>query len=1035
MEDSTLDLALDKPSNLENEESFMDNSMICDAGSCLIQSGFTMPNCTVAGGTYPPEIDSSIKFMEDSYYEGGDIFETDDPITDAGDFPFIYQSARVGNFHYRFENMSPGEYYVDLHFMEFININGPKGMRVFNVFIQDDLVLSEFDVFSMVGANKPLQVVDSRISVKDDGLILVRFEGVTGSPLVSGICIRRASALPVGETEPEDLVCGFCAAKVELPKSEKKAMQLKSTAKYEQKIKELNILCQTKTEECYQAWMSFTSTNEQLQKVNMELDNLSFRTYSLDQTVEKQTEELKNISKKYENNKKMLSLAANNLEEKIKTMKEENSQLSREAHACVDSIPELNKMVSAIHSLVEQCEDLKRKYSEEQTKRKKLYNEVQEAKGNIRVFCRCRPLSKTEIGAGHQTVIDFDAAKDGELGITNGGSSSKKIFKFDRVYTPKEDQLDVFADALPMVTSVLDGYNVCIFAYGQTGTGKTFTMEGTEENRGVNYRTLEELFKIAHERRELFSYDISVSVLEVYNEQIRDLLAPSPSSKKLEIKQDLEGAHHVPGLVEARVVNTKEVWDVLQAGTNARAVESNNVNEHSSRSHCMLCIMVKSRNLLNGEQTKSKLWLVDLAGSERLAKTDAQGDRLKEAQNINKSLSALGDVIFALANKNSTHIPYRNSKLTQLLQDSLGGDSKTLMFVQISPSEHDSSETTSSLNFATRVRGVEMGPVRKQIDTSEIQKLRTMLDKAKQDLRIKEEVVRKLEENRLNVENMSRGKERVQKCQQEKIKELEAQIELKIALQNQSEKHATHLFDSLRDREELCSDLQHKIKVLEKSDSDTKLQVRDLENKLKDQERESQSRIVLFQEKIEELEMKLKDKQESVDSALHQKIKELEDKLRDQEQQQFASKATHLEEKENHIGTSSIPVNRRLSQDSKRFNQDLKRLSQDSINGDSKQLNILRNSNLLSLNNRRGSCQGSGSSLLKGNEVQMRRLSRNSETENSHVKSFARSTRIVSKSNLATNQRPVAAIPIRINREPVVQGQLKKDNTKKRVWS
>ncbi|MED6220556.1 Kinesin-like protein KIN-14R [Stylosanthes scabra] len=372
-----------------------------------------------------------------------------------------------------------------------------------------------------------------------------------------------------------------------------------------------------------------------------------------------------------------------------------------------------------------QCEDLKVKYNEEMIKRKKLFNEVQEAKGNIRVFCRCRPLNKAEISAGCSTVVDFDAAKDGCLGILATGSS-KKSFRFDRVYTPKDDQVDVFADASSMVISVLDGYNVCIFAYGQTGTGKTFTMEGTELNRGVNYRTLELLFEVSKQRSDTFSYDISVSVLEVYNEQIRDLLATGPTSKRLEIKQASEGSHHVPGVVEAKVENIKEVWDVLQAGSNARAVGSNNVNEHSSRSHCMLSIMVKAKNLLNGECTKSKLWLVDLAGSERLAKTDVQGERLKEAQNINRSLSALGDVISALAAK-SSHIPYRNSKLTHLLQDSLGGDAKTLMFVQISPSDQDLGETLSSLNFATRARGVELGPVKKQVDTSELQKTKAMV--------------------------------------------------------------------------------------------------------------------------------------------------------------------------------------------------------------------------------------------------------------------------------------------------------------------
>ncbi|KAI8572285.1 hypothetical protein RHMOL_Rhmol01G0186500 [Rhododendron molle] len=595
-----------------------------------------------AGGEGSTEANCTMSFMADSFFQGGDAFQTGEHIVESGDHSLIYQSARLGNFCYRFNNMLPGDYYVDLHFVEIINTYGPKRMRVFNVFMQDEKasqlvelhyldyfvksILSDFDIFSIVGANKPLQLIDSRVSVKDDGLIIIRFEGVNGSPLVSGICIRRApkfSALPV---KREHLVCKNCAAEIEVTSAQHKVMQMKSTAKYEKKIQELSAQCQRKSDECYQAWMSLTAANEQLEKVRMELDNKLFQTYSLDQTVDKQAENLRNISSKYECDKKFWAVAINNLQEKIKVMKEEHSQLLREAHECADSIPDLNKMVFAVQSLVSQCEDLKVKYNEEHAKRRKLYNLVQEAK-----------------------------AKDGELGILTGGST-KKNFKFDRVYTPKDDQVDVFADASPLVISVLDGYNVCIFAYGQTGTGKTFTMEGIEQNRGVNYRTLEELFRVSKERSETFSYDISVSVLEVYNEQIRDLLGASPTSKKQ--------------------------W--------------------------------------------------------RLAKTDVQGDRLKEAQNINRSLSALGDVISALATK-SSHIPYRNSKLTHLLQDSLGGDSKTLMFVQISPSEHDLSETLSSLNFATRARGVELCPAKKQIDTSELQKLKMMLDKARQECRTKDE--------------------------------------------------------------------------------------------------------------------------------------------------------------------------------------------------------------------------------------------------------------------------------------------------------
>ncbi|XP_057492870.1 kinesin-like protein KIN-14R [Actinidia eriantha] len=1023
----------------ENDESSIDR-MVCDSCSRLVPNGFTRPNCTEevvlfvnAGGEASNEADSSMSFMADSFFQGGDIFRTEEHITEGGDYAFIYQSARLGNFCYRFENLPPGEYYIDLHFVEIINTYGPKGMRVFNIFMQDEKILSDFDIFSIVGANKPLQLVDSRVSVKTDGLFVIRFEGVNGSPLVSGICIRRASELSAPQVKHEYLRCSNCAAEVVLPSAQKKAMRMKSTVNYEKKIQELSTQCQQKTDECYQAWMSLTAANEQLEKVRMDLDNKMFQTYSLDQILEQQAEALRNTSSKYERDKKFWAMAVRNLEEKIQMMKEENSQLAYEAHKCVDSIPELNDMVFAVQSLVSQCEDLKVKYSEEQTKRRKLYNQVQEAKGNIRVFCRCRPLSKAEVAARHETVVDFDAAKDGELGVLSGGST-KKTFKFDRFYTPKDDQVDVFADASPVVISVLDGYNVCIFAYGQTGTGKTFTMEGTEQNRGVNYRTLEELFKIAKERSETFTYSISVSVLEVYNEQIRDLLAASPTSKKLEIKQATEGVHNVPGIVEAKVENTREVWNVLQAGSSARSVGSNNVNEHSSRSHCMLCIMVKAKNMMNGECTKSKLWLVDLAGSERLAKTDLQGDRLKEAQNINRSLSALGDVISALANK-SSHIPYRNSKLTHLLQDSLGGDSKTLMFVQISPSEQDLSETLSSLNFATRVRGVELGPARKQIDSGELQKMKMMLDKARQECRSKDESLRKIEESLQNLESKARGKEQFHKNQQEKIKELEGQLALKAALHSQSENQVFHISERLKGKDDTLTCLKQKVKELEnklsereQSESTTYQQVKDLENKLKEQLRQSESYSLTLQHKVEELERKLKEKQDqNLDSVLHQKIKELEDKLSEQKQQQFSCKQSI-------DSTDTIRATTPLEG---------KNYARDETANDTEP-HILRSSNLI---NRRGS---QGSTSLKGNEslngLRRKRLSRNSETENNSI--VSNSLNDDSKGRQSDPPRPFSRLtrtvkPVTTSQRPFAHGQIsrgpaqgiKERDIKKRIWS
>ncbi|KAM1032175.1 hypothetical protein ACFX15_035182 [Malus domestica] len=193
--------------------------------------------------------------------------------------------------------------------------------------------------------------------------------------------------------------------------------------------------------------------------------------------------------------------------------------------------------------------------------------------------------------------------------------------------------------------------------------------------------------------------------------------------------------------------------------------------------------MVKGENLLNGECTRSKLWLVDLAGSERVAKTEVQGERLKETQNINRSLSSLGDVISALATK-SSHIPFRNSKLTHLLQDSLGGDSKTLMFVRISPNENDVSETLCSLNFASRVRGIELGPAKRQLDTSEILRYKQM--KTKLDVKSKDVQIRKMEETVHGLELKIKERDLKNKNLQDKVKELEAQllIERKLARQH-----------------------------------------------------------------------------------------------------------------------------------------------------------------------------------------------------------------------------------------------------------
>ncbi|CAN6900321.1 unnamed protein product [Brassica oleracea] len=1007
-----------------------DDSMVCDPNSRLVLSGFTKANHSAddtimfinAGGADSKVLDPEMSILRDTYFEGGGVLRTDESILEGGDLPFIYQSARVGNFSYGINNLLPGEYFVDFHFAEIVNTNGPKGIRVFDVY-----VLSEFDIFSVVGANRPLLLVDLRVVVVDDGLIKVRFEGINGSPVVCGICLRKAPQVSVVRTSQDYIKCQNCATEIEISPARKRLMRAKAHEKYEKKIEELSERYQHKSNECHEAWMSLTSANEQLEKVMMELDNKMYEARSLDQTVETQADCLNSITSKYENDKRHWTTAIASLQEKIEIMKREQSQLSQEAHECVGSIPELYKMVDGVQALASLLS------------------------GNIRVFCRCRPLNKEETSTRCATAVDFDGAKDGELGVVTG-NNSKKSFKFDRVYTPKDGQVDVFADASPMVVSVLDGYNVCIFAYGQTGTGKTFTMEGTPQNRGVNYRTVEQLFEIANERRETISYNISVSVLEVYNEQIRDLLATSPASKKLEIKQSFDGSHHVPGLVEAKVENINEVWNVLQAGSNARAVGSNNVNEHSSRSHCMLSIMVKAKNLMNGDCTKSTLWLVDLAGSERLAKTDVQGERLKEAQNINRSLSALGDVIYALATK-SSHIPYRNSKLTHLLQDSLGGDSKTLMFVQISPSEHDVSESLSSLNFATRVRGVELGPARKQVDTGELQKMKAMVEKARHESRSKEELIKKLEENIQNLEGKNKGRDHSYRSLQEKNKELESQLE---SLHNQSEKQNAQLQEKLKSRDETCTNLQQKVKELEcklrerhQSDSAAYQQkVKDLETKLKDSEgnslvlqqkvkdyenklKDSESNSLVWQHKIKELERKQKDEQTQEAVLLRQKIKELEVRLKEQELHVQQMAAT----REFPDIASATPNEVKTCFKEDNFGNE---------NAESNNNNILRTSNRL-----KASAARRNDSLNLNEVTRKKRVSRSGETENNGgdepqmkekrirksdppkvVARLTRPTRPVSSSN----QVPVAQKRV-VSREQQQAVVGKERDPKKKMWT
>ncbi|KAH9778669.1 kinesin-like protein KIN-14K [Citrus sinensis] len=314
---------------------------------------------------------------------------------------------------------------------------------------------------------------------------------------------------------------------------------------------------------------------------------------------------------------------------------------------------------------------------------RRLFNEVQDLKGNIRVYCRIRPFLPGQ--TKKQTTIEY-IGENGELIFGNPskpGKDGQRMFKFNKVFGPDATQAEVFSDTQPLIRSVLDGYNVCIFAYGQTGSGKTYTMH-------------------------LVFWILAICFLDLHTLGIMSTSQPNGLA--------------VPDASMHPVTSTEDVLELMDIGLKNRAIGATALNERSSRSHSVVTVHVRGKDLKTGIPLHGNLHLVDLAGSERVDRSEATGDRLKEAQHINKSLSALGDVIFALAQK-SPHVPYRNSKLTQVLQSSLGGQAKTLMLVQLNPDVNSYSESLSTLKFAERVSGVELGAARSSKEGRDVREL------------------------------------------------------------------------------------------------------------------------------------------------------------------------------------------------------------------------------------------------------------------------------------------------------------------------
>ncbi|KAM9404221.1 kinesin-like protein KIFC3 [Salvelinus alpinus] len=403
----------------------------------------------------------------------------------------------------------------------------------------------------------------------------------------------------------------------------------------------------------------------------------------------------------------------------LRTMKTDYASLRSQVRNFSDfygaAITDAKKQISAaVSEMSEANKDLLEKYRKEVALRRKYHEQLVELKGNIRVLCRVKPvLKEDQHEEGQSVVVTTDPNNESALSVLKGQGRSHN-FELDRVFHPQATQEEVFQEIEPLVTSCIDGYHVCIFAYGQTGSGKTYTMEGSTENPGINQRALKHLFSEIEDRKDMWTYTVTVSSVEIYNEVLRDLLSKDGEKLDIKINPDGTGQLHVPGLRLIEVKSFQHIKKLLAQARRNRITFGTQMNQHSSRSHALLMITVLGTDLASGAKTTGKLNLVDLAGSERVWKSGAEGERLKEAQNINRSLLALGDVIQALRGKEK-HIPFRNSRLTYLLQDSLGKGNKTAMVVQVSALESNVGETMCSLKFAERVCKVELGPAARKI--------------------------------------------------------------------------------------------------------------------------------------------------------------------------------------------------------------------------------------------------------------------------------------------------------------------------------
>ncbi|KAJ8687373.1 hypothetical protein QAD02_023167 [Eretmocerus hayati] len=422
----------------------------------------------------------------------------------------------------------------------------------------------------------------------------------------------------------------------------------------------------------------------------------------------------------------------------------------------------------------------------------------------VQVVVRCRPMDEKEKARGYSRVVEVVPSR-GVVEIRNPAEDASKdavkVFSFDSVYDWNSTQQDIYEETVrPLVFSVLDGFNGTIFAYGQTGTGKTYTMEGSKTNddrRGIIPRSFEQIFTHIG-RSQNIQYLVRASYLEIYQEEIRDLLHQD-QNLRFELKEKPDTGVFVKDLSSAVCKNAAEIQQLMKMGNQNRTVGTTNMNEHSSRSHAIFMITIEMGDSCGIRV--GRLNLVDLAGSERQSKTGAIGERLKEASKINLSLSALGNVISALVDGKTSHVPYRDSKLTRLLQDSLGGNSKTIMVANIGPANYNYDETLTTLRYASRAKSIKNKP-------------RINEDPKDALLRQYQEEILRLKEQLSQKEPVQRKKRKPKKKQEDNA-ESESETDSHEENVRTSENDASLIAEQLKLEKQEAEELEQRIKELE----------------------------------------------------------------------------------------------------------------------------------------------------------------------------------------------------------------------------